>query len=34
MRDAAQAEQRDRREHIVVSFDQAAEPAADVRHDR
>jgi membrane protein len=34
MRDAAQAEQRDRREHIVVSFDQAAEPAAEVRHDR
>jgi membrane protein len=34
MRDAAQAAQRDVREHIVVSFDQAAEPAADVPHDR
>jgi membrane protein len=31
---AAQAEQRDPREHIVVSFDPASEPPGEVRHDR
>jgi membrane protein len=34
MRTAAEAEQRDRRQHIVVSFDPAAEPPAQAQHDR
>jgi hypothetical protein len=34
MRRAAQAEQRDPREHIVVSFDSAAQPPGEARHDR
>jgi membrane protein len=34
MRTAAEAEQRDRRQHIVVSFDPAAEPPAPAQHDR
>ena len=34
MRRAAEAEQRDQREHIVVSFDPAAEPPAQAQHDR
>jgi membrane protein len=34
MRTSAEAEQRDRRQHIVVSFDPAAEPPAQAQHDR
>jgi membrane protein len=34
MRTAAEAEQRDRRQHIVVSFDSAAEPPAQAPRDR
>jgi membrane protein len=34
MRTAAEAEQRDRRQHIVVSFGPAAEPPAQAQHDR
>jgi membrane protein len=34
MRTAAEAEQRDLRQHIVVSFDPAAEPPAQAQHDR
>jgi YihY family inner membrane protein len=34
LRDAAQAERRNEREHIVVSFDRAAEPPGEVPHDR
>jgi YihY family inner membrane protein len=34
MRTAAEAEQRDRRQHIVVSFDSAAEPPAQARTER
>jgi membrane protein len=34
MRKAAEAQQRDRRQHIVVSFDPAAEPPAQAQHDR
>ena len=34
MRTAAEAEQRDLRQHIVVSFDPAAEPPARAQHDR
>jgi YihY family inner membrane protein len=34
MRTAAEAEQRDRRQHIVVSFDSAAEPPAQAQHER
>jgi membrane protein len=34
MRRAAEAEQRDRRQQIVVSFDPVAEPPGETRHDR
>jgi hypothetical protein len=34
MRTAAEAEQRDLRQHIVVSFDPAAEPPAQAQHAR
>ena len=34
MRTAAEAEQRDPRQHIVVSFDRAAEPPAQAQQDR
>ena len=34
MRTAAEAEQRDLRQHIVVSFDRAAEPPAQAQADR
>jgi membrane protein len=34
LRTAAEAEQRDPRQHIAVSFDPAAEPPAQARHDR
>ena len=34
MRTAAEAEQRDRREHIAVSFDPLADPPPEARHDR
>jgi membrane protein len=34
MRRVAEAERRDRREHIVVSFDPGAEPPHEARHDR
>ncbi|MGZ4351487.1 MAG: hypothetical protein ACXVRX_13295, partial [Solirubrobacteraceae bacterium] len=34
MRTSAEAEQRDRRQHIVVSFDLAAEPPAPAQQER